>query len=229
MNGDAFMKLKRIVSIILTIILTVSVFSLTFVTQSYAANTRSIKGDVNNDGKITAADARLALRAAAGLEILSADKTSVADMDSNGKITAADARTILRMAAGLDKTGTGNATTDFSKCCGVYYSDKNENGPCYGFNLISVDKNTNMAEIAIWYVGPNLSPVYETDLIKTKINNDGSASFTWKDSWFNEGTGTFKIKSGAEYSIDLEMIVTKKSDFNRATLATNGVLNLRVW
>lgn len=63
-----------------------------------------ITGDVNNDGKITAADARLALRLSAGLETLEKLDVTIAVVDYNGdnKITAADARKILRRAAGLE-------------------------------------------------------------------------------------------------------------------------------
>ena len=63
-----------------------------------------LKGDVNADGKITAADARLALRLSAGLETIDKMKVSVTVIDYNGdgKITAADARKILRKAAGLE-------------------------------------------------------------------------------------------------------------------------------
>lgn len=56
------------------------------------------KGDVDYDGKITAGDARLVLRAAVGLEELA--KYS-ADVDGDGKITASDARIVLRKSVGL--------------------------------------------------------------------------------------------------------------------------------
>ena len=62
-----------------------------------------VKGDVNSDGRITAADARAALRASAKLDVLSSNALLAADMDSNGRITAADARKILRISARLDK------------------------------------------------------------------------------------------------------------------------------
>lgn len=59
------------------------------------------KGDVDGDGKVTAADARLALRAAAGLAKLDTNAKIAADVNYDGKVTAADAREILRRAAGL--------------------------------------------------------------------------------------------------------------------------------
>ena len=56
------------------------------------------KGDVDGDGKVTSLDARLALRAAVGLEKLDKESKEAADMDGDGKITADDAREILRGA-----------------------------------------------------------------------------------------------------------------------------------
>lgn len=52
-------------------------------------------GDADGDGRITAADARLILRAAVGLESISAE---VGDLDGDGRITASDARDALRLA-----------------------------------------------------------------------------------------------------------------------------------
>ena len=59
-------------------------------------------GDVDRDGKVTASDARLALRAAVGLETFDDETTDIADADRDEKITASDARLILRAAVGLE-------------------------------------------------------------------------------------------------------------------------------
>ncbi len=59
-------------------------------------------GDINNDGKITAADARLALRISAKLETPNEYQLVAADMTLDKKITAADARKILRKSAKLE-------------------------------------------------------------------------------------------------------------------------------
>lgn len=62
-----------------------------------------VKGDVNCDGKITAADARLVLRRAAKLEQFSDNmQVYAADMNDVNGVTSYDARLILRKAAGLD-------------------------------------------------------------------------------------------------------------------------------
>ena len=62
----------------------------------------ALLGDVNGDGKITAADARLALRISAKLETPTEIQFAVADYNKDGKITAADARSILRKSAKLE-------------------------------------------------------------------------------------------------------------------------------
>ena len=60
-----------------------------------------LKGDVDGDGKVTAADARKALRASAKLEELTEEERAVADINGDGKVTAADAREILKESAGV--------------------------------------------------------------------------------------------------------------------------------
>lgn len=59
-------------------------------------------GDLDSDGKITASDARLVLRAAVRLENLDNDILKRADYYGNGKILANNARTTLRISVGID-------------------------------------------------------------------------------------------------------------------------------
>lgn len=74
------------------------------VDDSIGNDDRYLLGDVNLDGKVTPADARLALRIAARLETMP-EKDSVqfknADVNKDGEITPSDARIILRVAARL--------------------------------------------------------------------------------------------------------------------------------
>ena len=80
------------------------------VTVSFLGFTESLElnipgnpaGDVDGDRQVTAEDARLALRAAVGLTILTAQQKQAADTDGDNKVTSADARLILRIAVGLD-------------------------------------------------------------------------------------------------------------------------------
>ena len=62
-------------------------------------------GDVDNDGNVTASDARLALRRAVDLEDFAAGSAPflACDVDHDGKVTASDARSILRAAVALEE------------------------------------------------------------------------------------------------------------------------------
>ncbi len=61
-----------------------------------------LRGDADGSGKVTAADARLALRISAKLETGTPAQISACDLNSDGKVTASEARAILRYAAKLD-------------------------------------------------------------------------------------------------------------------------------
>ncbi len=62
--------------------------------------TSFVKGDVNNDGKVTAADARKILRVSAKLDVLTGQAKKNADVDGDGDTDAIDARDALRIASG---------------------------------------------------------------------------------------------------------------------------------
>lgn len=60
-----------------------------------------IKGDLNSDGKVTAADARTILRIAAKLENPDDITKSAADINSDGSVITSEARDVLRFSAKL--------------------------------------------------------------------------------------------------------------------------------
>lgn len=62
----------------------------------------SVTGDIDSDGKVTAADARLVLRCAADLAKLDGAYFVAADVNQDGKVTASDARKTLRVAANIE-------------------------------------------------------------------------------------------------------------------------------
>ncbi len=82
------------------------VLALTFVFTCGVISFAAEKGDVDGDGSIAAADARVALRYSVGLDALSEEQIKLADYDENGSITAADARCIIRVSVGLPADGT---------------------------------------------------------------------------------------------------------------------------
>ena len=61
-----------------------------------------IMGDLDGNGKVTAEDARIALRIAARLQNATKYQMQVGDLNKDGKITAGEARLILRFVAKLD-------------------------------------------------------------------------------------------------------------------------------
>lgn len=60
-----------------------------------------ILGDMDGDGFVTTADARIVLRIASGIDALPEGKLSIADADGDGFVTVADARIVLQTAVGV--------------------------------------------------------------------------------------------------------------------------------
>ena len=69
-------------------------------TDSDKVNT--LKGDADNDGELTSADALMTLRISVGLSELDKVIAELVDMDGDGAITSSDALTILHVSLGID-------------------------------------------------------------------------------------------------------------------------------
>ncbi|MBR6780085.1 MAG: leucine-rich repeat protein, partial [Clostridia bacterium] len=63
----------------------------------------SVLGDINGDGEVATADARLVLRKAVNLETFDNAQNVAANVDNNKEVGVADARMILRASVNLDK------------------------------------------------------------------------------------------------------------------------------
>ena len=102
--GAKMTKFTKIISVMLAVIL--AVMAVPFTTSA------ATLGDVNDDGEITAVDARLVLQVVAGLQE-EKDLKNPAGADLNGDgISAVDARIILRIVAGLQDAPTEPETPD---------------------------------------------------------------------------------------------------------------------
>ena len=101
------MKIKAVISIILATLLCAAMLPV----SAFAGTV----GDVDANGKVDATDARLALRAAVGLDTLTDEGKQAADVDVNGTVDATDARLILRAAVGLEELHVHSFTTEVIK------------------------------------------------------------------------------------------------------------------
>ncbi len=90
--------LQRIIPFLLT-----ALFVMSMALPASAATV--LLGDLDNDGNITASDARTALRLAVGLDKSTEDLVRIGDVDGNGAVNAADARLILRAGVKLEDFG----------------------------------------------------------------------------------------------------------------------------
>lgn len=84
--------MKKIISLVLVAVMVLSLSVVAFAAKL---------GDVNEDGKVSAADALCVLQAAAGTRTLTASQKQKADYNKDGKVSAIDARKILQVVAGL--------------------------------------------------------------------------------------------------------------------------------
>lgn len=95
--------LKRFISVFLATIMLLSSVIMAFAKPV-------VKGDTNNDGQISARDARNILLYVAGKKVIDEDDKEVYDVDGSGFITAMDGRRVLRIIAGFDETPTEEPT-----------------------------------------------------------------------------------------------------------------------
>ena len=86
-------KIFKLVAILL-------VFALCFIIAP-VVSAIEISGDVDRDGKITTADARLVLRFASGIETPTENEEKAADINYDGVISIDDVRGVLMMAVDL--------------------------------------------------------------------------------------------------------------------------------
>ena len=71
--------------------------------DSFAIKNTLIKGDTDNDRKVTIQDARKILLVASGIEKITTQELELFDIDGDNKVTTKDARLALSIAAGIEK------------------------------------------------------------------------------------------------------------------------------
>ncbi len=93
--------MKKILSIVVCVAIIMSLFAVNF-SASALVNTKTLYGDANGDKVVDTSDAKIALKAAAGLGSL-ADSSAKkrCDINGDGAVTLYDARQILRSCADI--------------------------------------------------------------------------------------------------------------------------------
>ncbi len=97
--------MKKIISVLLATVIMASSVVMAFAKPI-------IKGDTNNDGIVSAVDAKSILNVVAGEKIVTNNEIALYDVDENGLVTAVDARMVLKIVAGLDADSTDKPTTE---------------------------------------------------------------------------------------------------------------------
>ncbi len=204
-------KTLKALLISLFVVLCVSVF-----TFAAAAN---MIGDVDNDGKVTANDARAALRAAVNLEPLTPGTPAftAADVDFDKKITASDARAILRAAVKLEelKDPSGDHThvwETYTNKDGVTFNWKS-GGANSGFHS---RKCTICNEIEI-------GDCTYGDKIPQSEKNPGPATCTTSFTWYQRCTLCNGAKVGTDPKLNHSGKVLVEEKSKPATCTEAGV------
>ncbi len=149
--------MKKIVSILLCAIITLSCFAV------YGSAASVMYGDIDGDKKVSAADARLVLRYSVKLEnsFTQAQKTA-ADVNLDNKIDASDARSILRGSVNLDWAGDFGKTGSDILNGGSYYMEVTVTGSDTPFKVVNTE-NVSYMEIKVDFAAafdkPDAKPV----------------------------------------------------------------------
>ncbi|MBQ7637284.1 MAG: dockerin type I repeat-containing protein [Clostridia bacterium] len=137
-----------------------------------AASANAI-GDVDNDKKVTASDARLALRAAVILEYFLAGSNEflACDVNFDKSITAADARLILRAAVKLEtlKEKDADKPTECQHTWGSWTADKNAKKVVTGFHARTCTKCGKEEREECTYGAKNYITSAKTPTCKDKV------------------------------------------------------------
>ncbi len=111
----------------------------------------AFNGDVDANGKFSAADARKILRAAVRLETLTPEEALLADLDMNGNVAAADARIALRLGVKLEISGQTRCENEYDVLrSGTFLADVaiRMDAAEYGFT-IAAGKDFNYMQMKI--------------------------------------------------------------------------------
>ena len=176
---------------------------------SVTASAKTLKGDGNGDGVVSALDARIALQYAVNPSIVTDEILDVMDMDGNAKITAIDARIILSKAVEEEDSGNTSMPNQILAAFGyeydatqdIYYTAMNPWQRNFGFT----DLYDDMAAYATMF--------YQTLKIDFEYGD-----LLWRLQWWK---GQYGVLEGAELGVYTKDPANADSPFYKCAEAHN--------
>lgn len=153
--------MKKIISVLLSVILTFSVMSLS--AFSILGGLGGIMGDVDKNDKVDIADARKTLLVAAGIEEFDSETASRTDIDGDGIVSVSDARAIFRASLGLQSLDIGGSFRGFDG--GEYFATPEELTEYFNAHLNAIKENK-----------PGFTKSTDSKIIDISINAGGFSS-----------------------------------------------------
>lgn len=135
--------------------------------------------------------------------------TAVATVNQSGKVTAKKAgkATITAEANGKKAKCTIKVKAPNYAKQGIYEKTYGNNGAAVEC-LVVLKASGGKVKFVVEHYGRYGMQIYQTNTITTKLNNNKTGKFKWKDSWGNSGTGKLIFKKN---KVTVKMNVTKQS------------------
>lgn len=133
-------RVRAVLFVLCFILFFQSFSSFGFIAQGAAA------GDINSDGKVTAADAREILRLSVGIAPDASPDLKAADVNNDGTINANDARLALRLAIGLSESTSRAAMGELIGFTSKDYPIYKIDGRTYIDGVLIVNKTYSLPE-----------------------------------------------------------------------------------
>lgn len=195
---------KRIFALILSLVLALSAGLTAFAAAS---------GDMTGDNKIGTADARKILRAAIGLDQLSAAQQNAADVNLDGAVTTADARMALRVAIGLEKTDGKLYKNQYDVLrSGFFYADFTVTDTAGSQDML-IAASENATYLQMMFADAELKQEFGIDAIRINLLFEGEKAFLLDTE--NGAYGEFPFEEMGMSKEELGDVTEAKEMFGR--------------
>ena len=195
---------KRIFALILSLVLALSAGLTAFAAAS---------GDLTGDNKIGTGDARDILRAAIGLDTLSAAKKDAADVNLDGSVTTADARMALRVAVGLEKTDGKLYTNQYDVLrSGFFYTELTVTDSAGAQDLL-IGASADATYLRMMFADAELKQEFGVDAIEINLLFKGEKAYLLDPA--NRAYGEFPFEEMGMSKDELGDVTEAKEMFSR--------------